>query len=478
MPLSPRDGFATTKPADIQSPRTEQSYFKVPTKDVNGKCVGTIVSYSFFNEMIAQQENLLNYMNIPVVGNDEFSLQKVAEKLLTGGMDYEVNSILVAGRDPFLKGAILNNTSDLDDYFVPGYYHNNADDNASLDRNFPEKKAGILHVYSDVLLMQDYRTFGGNNIYRRIKNTSGVWSAWSKFMSNTNGGSGSGFDCDLLDGNHGAHYTNADNLDTGKIPADRMTGQNYSFNSIVLSGNRIGFGAGTDDYLLFSDVDNYLRGYENNVAGRINIQFGVGDFSSVNAASNITVAGVSVQNAAILTSGTINDARLPASISSDITGNAATATQADNADKLDGLHASAFALSNELAWTPILRNANNSTIPMEIIEKVAYENGELCTVILSATVGQPPVNTFSPRLVLPVAAKFIQHVGACWALYKNFTTPYGIGPSISDQSNATDYGNFILEGNIAYFRNANHDIVSTELIDGGVLSLTITYLKA
>lgn len=55
-------------------------------------------------------------------------------------------------------------------------------------------------------------------------------------------GSGSGLDCDLLDGQHGSYYRNASNLNTGTVSSDRLTGTynidiNGSANSISnLSG--------------------------------------------------------------------------------------------------------------------------------------------------------------------------------------------------------------------------------------------------
>ena len=69
-------------------------------------------------------------------------------------------------------------------------------------------------------------------------NNTGVFSYTPPDVSvlsgpNINDGSGSGLDADLLDGQHGAYYRNADNLSAGTVPSARLTGS-YS---IDISGN-------------------------------------------------------------------------------------------------------------------------------------------------------------------------------------------------------------------------------------------------
>lgn len=469
MPLSPRDGFAATKPADISSPQTTQRYFKVPTQDLNGNCVGTIASYSLFNEMIAQQENLLNFMSIPVVGNDEFSLQKVAEKLLTGSQDYEVNSILVDGKEPFLKGSEIDSEVNLDDYLTSGYYHNNTNSFATLEGNFPEEFAGVLHVFTNGnLTMQTYQTFATNNFYIRRRDTSNVWGDWSKMMTNTNDGSGSGFDSDLLDGNHGSHYTNANNLNAGKIPNDRMTGQDYSVNKIAVESGVIQLAL--NDYLRYVDADNYLRGHQNGVAGQMNVQFNIGDFSSVRAADYMSVNAVSVRNAAILSSGTIDDARLPATISSDITGNAATATQASNADKLDGYHANSFARPTDLIWTPTVHNADNTLIPYSNGYYRAYRIGDIIFGRFQADMDNVVKSGNPPYITLPVSAELVQLCPNCWSTYS-------VDPTNQIESiNAVAFGNGVVRENILYFKNNNYDGVDSDNLDTDHLVITFQYL--
>ena len=50
------------------------------------------------------------------------------------------------------------------------------------------------------------------------------WSAANLAWENFSTGTGSGFDADLLDGQHGTYYTNASNLNAGTLSSDRLSG--------------------------------------------------------------------------------------------------------------------------------------------------------------------------------------------------------------------------------------------------------------
>ena len=109
------------------------------------------------------------------------------------------------------------------------------------------------------------------------------------FFDTSNDGSGSGLDSDLLDGQHGSYYLNYNNFsNTPTIPA--FTSQLTNNSSFITSSS--------------------------NITG--------------------TSGGFTAGNASLLNSGTISDARLPSSISSDITGNAATATKLATARTIAG----------------------------------------------------------------------------------------------------------------------------------------------
>ena len=59
---------------------------------------------------------------------------------------------------------------------------------------------------------------GGNVAY--LGDNAGFGEVWTS----RNDGTGSGLDSDLLDGQEGSFYQNADNLNAGTIPAGRLTG--------------------------------------------------------------------------------------------------------------------------------------------------------------------------------------------------------------------------------------------------------------
>jgi len=46
----------------------------------------------------------------------------------------------------------------------------------------------------------------------------------SPYMTTSNGGAGSGYDADLLDGQEGSYYRNASNLNAGTVPSARLSG--------------------------------------------------------------------------------------------------------------------------------------------------------------------------------------------------------------------------------------------------------------
>ena len=65
--------------------------------------------------------------------------------------------------------------------------------------------------------------YNSSDIYYRSTNGSGT-TPWNKMWHSGNDGSGSGLDADLLDGQDSAFYRNASNLNTGVVPAARLSG--------------------------------------------------------------------------------------------------------------------------------------------------------------------------------------------------------------------------------------------------------------
>ena len=54
--------------------------------------------------------------------------------------------------------------------------------------------------------------YNGDDFYMRVRTDSSNWKNWRKLWHTNNDGSGSGLDADLLDGQHGSHYLNYNNL--------------------------------------------------------------------------------------------------------------------------------------------------------------------------------------------------------------------------------------------------------------------------
>ena len=63
------------------------------------------------------------------------------------------------------------------------------------------------------------------------------------YLTTSNGGAGSNYDADLLDGQQGAYYTNASNLNAGTVPSARLSGSyNISITGSAASASSATFG--------------------------------------------------------------------------------------------------------------------------------------------------------------------------------------------------------------------------------------------
>jgi len=85
----------------------------------------------------------------------------------------------------------------------------------------------------------------------------------SPYMTTLNGGTGSSYDADLLDGQQGSYYTNAGNLNTGTISSDRLTGSyNISITGSAATANAASFGInGLVDVSLGSLTTNQILSF-------------------------------------------------------------------------------------------------------------------------------------------------------------------------------------------------------------------------
>ena len=108
-------------------------------------------------------------------------------------------------------GTTVHTVSNWNSPTKSGWYSDNAASNKWSTANW----SSIMHVklydsnnnYASQLGFDTYN----NNLYTRTNN-SGTWTSWDKIWHAGVDGSGSGLDADLLDGQHGSHYLNYNNL--------------------------------------------------------------------------------------------------------------------------------------------------------------------------------------------------------------------------------------------------------------------------
>jgi hypothetical protein len=83
------------------------------------------------------------------------------------------------------------------------------------------------------------------------------------YMTSSNGGAGSGYDADLLDGQHGTYYTSATNLLTGTVPSGRLTGTyNIDISGTAATASAASFGIdGLNDVNITSASTNQVLTY-------------------------------------------------------------------------------------------------------------------------------------------------------------------------------------------------------------------------
>ena len=140
----------------------------------------------------------------------------------------------------------LNNLSNLNTFLTAGIWTCDTPGDANVSRNFPATgSGGVLQVRPNAAGTQIAHTFlqrdtVNNNlvIWKRFSVDSGTnWTAWNRAWDNVTltdaillaqiknvDGVGSGLDADLLDGQDGAFYQNANNVISGTLPNARLAG--------------------------------------------------------------------------------------------------------------------------------------------------------------------------------------------------------------------------------------------------------------
>ena len=191
------------------------------------------------------------------------------------------------------------------------------------------------------------------------------------------------------------------------------TSVNAVFTSVGSDGAGIEIGStGTDQgYLEIFTQDNgsepiYVRQYQSGSVQRTaTLLNGVGNTIFPN---NVTAASFSgngstltALNAGNITSGTINDARLPNTISSSITGNAATASNAQLLDNInstqflrsdqDDIHSSNLTVAGELL-TSRIRTDNSTEVVINVGESNGFATGQGAEILYVNAEGGLQVN--------------------------------------------------------------------------------------
>lgn len=92
------------------------------------------------------------------------------------GVRYDGNQLL----DRSILDTKQLGLTNLDTVVVPGLYGQNANVNATTERNYPTQLAGSLTVTPSAYgMMQEYRPFNNQLTYRRNQNSNGTWANWN-----------------------------------------------------------------------------------------------------------------------------------------------------------------------------------------------------------------------------------------------------------------------------------------------------------
>lgn len=131
------------------------------------------------------------------------------------------------------QGADIGGGVDLNTMTATGWYHQNANPNATGGTNYPAAKAGLLKVHTDgSMTYQQYQTHDGvTELYFRSC-YNGTWGTWRKVITLDNDGAGSGLDADLLDGMQSGNAS-------GNIPVSNGT-VNTNLNADMVDGKHAG----------------------------------------------------------------------------------------------------------------------------------------------------------------------------------------------------------------------------------------------
>ena len=283
---------------------------------------------------------------------------------------------------------VTGNYTNWDSLTLHGVYKINSPDFVG-DTNPPPSTYGYGILHTDVAefdgegrIMQIYYPHGQDldrYFYQRMRNAGG-WTAWAKIWRGGTG-DGSGLDADLLDGLDSSQFIRSDAADT--ITGALTSTSTISATQLIATSNGTGTSFKVGDDAWFGDVNlsntTRLMGVQDNTKGYL--IFGNGDSTALgrSGTGDLTYGGYKLWhygndgagsrldadlldgqegayycNASNINAGTIGDAYLPATISSNITGNAGTATKLATARTI--------TLGGDLSGSATFDGSANATI--------------------------------------------------------------------------------------------------------------------
>lgn len=118
--------------------------------------------------MLSQIRAAGSYLELVVPGNKSMMIDST-------GVRFDGKTLL----DRTVLDTKQLGTINLDTVVVPGLYGQNANVNATTERNYPVQLAGSLTVTPSAYgMMQEYRVFNNSLTYRRNQNSNGTWANW------------------------------------------------------------------------------------------------------------------------------------------------------------------------------------------------------------------------------------------------------------------------------------------------------------
>jgi hypothetical protein len=150
--------------------------------------------------------------------NDKLRITKTDGTTVTSAIDLYNDRIEINGTRLYINNGDLGSAVDLNDIIIDGYYNQNNNSDAISGNNYPVDLAGTLSVKADgSIIYQTYQTYNSSGTYYRSK-YNGTWYTWRKLFDTGNDGTGSSLNADTLDGYDAASFRNASLLATGTVP--------------------------------------------------------------------------------------------------------------------------------------------------------------------------------------------------------------------------------------------------------------------